>query len=141
LLLDPEAITGVIGRAPTASKTRFSERGGHAPTFHLWEIQSGIPDTRPLDDHWEALMPMLEPYSHGIRRGIDESFFEADFRVGRHMEPGPEDPQIIEPGAEGEDWVRLGGQHPLLGFLIDPKLVRLAAACGIGFNFDEYGDE
>ena len=141
LLLEPEAITEVIGREPTASKRRFSEGGGHLPAFHLWQIESGVADIEPLSVHWQALLPEVQPYTAGIRRGIDESFFEADFRVGRFMEPGPEDPDIIEPGAAAEDWVRLGGQHPLLGFVIQPKLVQVAAACGVGFNFDEYGDE
>ncbi|HTW06839.1 MAG TPA: hypothetical protein VME46_04980 [Acidimicrobiales bacterium] len=65
----------------------------------------------------------------------------AAIQVFRNFEPGPEDRAVSEPGRHGHDFERLRGQHPLVGFVITPSLVAYAAAAGIGFDFDEYGDE
>jgi hypothetical protein len=65
----------------------------------------------------------------------------ADEDVVRRFEAGAEDEHIVEPGRSVGRLERLRGQHPLLGFGLDRDILDLATRLGVGFGFDEYGDE
>ncbi len=111
------------------------------PVAHIWRLRSGIADDHRLDDHFEALLAKLVGSAERVRALIKGAEVGGEFVIGWYFEPGPEEERTIEPGRQNRDFERLRGQHPLLGFVITPGLVAYAALAGLGFDFDEYGDE
>lgn len=104
-------------------------------------MDSGAREESSLDHHFESLRVRLGDTAEHLRNLQETEDVSAVIQVVRSFEPGPEDRHISEPGRYGEDYERLRGQHPLVGFEISPDLVTYAARAGTGFDFDEYGDE
>ncbi len=147
-VLKPHAITARLGIEPDVAKVQGSrgatQRVGAAPRpmprQHSWRIGSGRPQTDPLDDQFAALLARLLPFQAAIGQLLADGAATGVLQVVRNTEPGPEDREIIEPSS-GPDWTRVRGQHPLLGFRLDPELIAFAYNLGVAIDFDEYGDE
>ena len=142
--VDPGIISERMGLMPDEVKLQGSRHQGPPPIprTHLWRLNSGAAsDELPLDDHFKSLRVRLGDSAVRLRDLISTQDVSAVVQVVRYFEPGPEDRHISEPGRYGEGYERLRGQHPLVGFDIEPDLVAYAAEAGIGFDFDEYGDE
>jgi Domain of unknown function (DUF4279) len=143
-VVEPSVISERIGLVPDEVRlmgSRHSDPPAMRPAAHIWELRSGLPDGVPLSDHFTSLLAKVDGSAERLRALLADGRVAGCIQVARHFEPGPEDPEIIEPGRQVGDLVRLGGQHPLVGFEIEPALVAFAAAAGLGFDFDEYGDE
>ena len=111
------------------------------PRCHLWHLGSGVKSHEvPLDDHFDALLSRLSGSTNRIRELVQDEA-TARIQVVRHFDPGPEDRHISEPGRYVGDYERVPGQHPLVGFGLEPDFIRFSAKAGIGFDFDEYGYE
>lgn len=142
--LDPGVISERLGLMPDEVKLRGSRHQGPPPVprTHLWRFNSGLTSEElPLDDHFESLRTRLGDSAARLGELLRTEHVSAVVQVVRYFEPGPEDRHITEPGRHVGDYERVRGQHPLVGFDIAPDLVAFAAEAGIGFDFDEYGDE
>jgi Domain of unknown function (DUF4279) len=142
-VVEPAVISERMGLVPDEVKPMGSRLSGPPmrPAVHIWKLRSGVPDNLPLTDHFTSLLAKLGGSVEHLRDLLADGQVVGCIQVVRHFEPGPEDPEIIEPRRQVGDLVRLGGQHPLVGFEIEPALVVFAATAGLGFDFDEYGDE
>jgi hypothetical protein len=141
--VDPGVVSERLGLLPDEVKLRGSRHQGPPPVprCHLWRLNSGASPESPLDDHFESLRSRLGNTA-GLLRSIQETQdITAVIQVVRSFEPGPEDRHISEPGRYAEDFEGLRGQHSLVGFGLSPEFVSYAAQAGIGFDFDEYGDQ
>ena len=133
-----------LGLIPTETKLMGSRHLGPPPIprCHLWQLDSGVESHElPLDDHLRSLVTRLGDSAVRVRNLARDGEASATIQVVRYFEPGPEDRLISEPGRHVGDLERLRGQHPLVGFEIEPGLIEYAAQAGIGFDFDEYADE
>lgn len=141
--VDPGVISERLGLMPDEVKLRGSKHQGPPPVprTHLWRLNSGASQESPLDDHFESLRVRLGDTADRLRNLQETEDVSAVIQVVRSYGLGPEDRHISEPGRYREVYERLRGQHPLVGFDISPDLVSYAARAGIGFDFDEYGDE
>ena len=139
----PDEITSRLLLEPDEAKPKGSRIGGPSPVprVHLWKMMSGRADTSPLDEHFAALLARLEPREQEIQTFLSSSDAHGWIRAVRRFEAGAEDDNIVEPGRLVGGLERLRGQHPLLGFALDVRIVELAARMHVGFDFDEYGDE
>lgn len=140
--ITPEAITSMIGLIPTETAVMGSMRSGPmvVPVENIWKLCSGKPDDSRLDDHFEALLALLSPHLDRIGALTEGGEVGACLTVVRRFEPEPEDQAVLEryvqPGFD-----RLRGQHPLVGFVLTPQLLRFLSATGASVDFDEYCDE
>jgi Domain of unknown function (DUF4279) len=142
--LDPGQLSEELALMPTDAKLRGSRQPGPPPIprCHLWQLGSGVKSHEVrLDQHLSSLLSRLAGSAARIRKLAESGDATAVIQVVRYFEPGPEDRHIIEPGRNVGGLERLGGQHPLVGFDLEPALVSFAAEAGVGFSFDEYGDE
>lgn len=141
--VDPGVISERLGLMPDDVQLRGSRHQGPPPVprCHLWRLKSGAATDASLDDHFAALRVRLGDSASRLRNLQETEEVTAVIQVVRSFDPGPEDRHISEPGRVVGDLERLGGQHPLVGFDLSPDLVSYAAEAGIGFDFDEYGDE
>jgi hypothetical protein len=143
LTVSPDEITARTQLSPDETKVRGSSVAWQDfPRFHLWTVRSGCPDTADLDTHFAALVERIAPCTSQIRAFLESSDSEGCFSVVRKFEAGPELDAIADIGRIGPgNLERLRGQHPLLGFALDGATLDLAHTLGVGFGFDEYGDE
>lgn len=144
LSVTPDEITSRVQLVPDETKakgSRFAEPKP-VPRFHLWRVRSGCPETVELSDHFAALVARIEPFAPQIRAFLDSSDADGQFSIVRKFEAGPELDTIVDVGRVGPGYLeRIRGQHPLLGFHLDQHILDLANGLGVGFDFDEYGDE
>lgn len=143
-LLDPGIISQRLSLIPSQTKLMGSRHLGPPPIprCHLWQLDSGVESRElPLDDHFRSLLTRLGDSAIRVRDLVRDDLATATIEVVRHFEAGPEDRHISEPGRRVGDLERLRGQHPLVGFGIEPGLLAYAALAGIAFEFDEYADE
>lgn len=142
-VLTPVEVTAHLGLEPDKVKPRGSRATGPPPRprMHIWILESGRPDTAPLDDHLDALLIRLEPYAEGISALLVTGHTTGVVQIVRYFEIGAEDHDVIEPGPRVEGLERLRGQHRLLGFHLDHRLLRFAGQAQIAIDVDEYGDE
>jgi hypothetical protein len=142
--VDPGIISERLRLMPDVVKLRGSRRAGPPPVprTHLWRLNSGVEsEDLPLGHHLDALLARLGDSAHRLRQLTIDEEVSAVIQVVRRFDPGPEDRHVVEPGPPPGEVERLGGQHRLLGFSIEAELLAYAAVAGIGFDFDEYGDE
>jgi Domain of unknown function (DUF4279) len=141
--VSPHEITSRLLLEPDEVKPKGSRIAGPSPVprVHLWKMMSGCADTSPLDEQFAALVARLEPREREIQRFLSSSDAQGWILAVRRFEAGAEDDAIVEPGRLLGGLERLRGQHPLLGFALDGRIVELAARMHVGFDFDEYGDE
>lgn len=93
---DASVVTQLIGLEPTQIKVP----GQPNPNFpkminrrHFWELYSPLPSTAHIDEHFEALLQLLEPHAANIRRateiykaGINSAvYYYEDFSPGIHL--------------------------------------------------------
>lgn len=142
-VLAPVEVTARLGLEPDRVKSRGSGATGPPPRprAHVWILESGRPDTAPLDDHLDALLTRLEPYVERIGALFVAGHTTGVIQIVRYFEVGAEDDDVIEPGRRVEGLERLRGQHRLLGFHLDYRLLRFAGQAQIAIDVDEYGDE
>lgn len=142
--VDPGTISERLGLMPDEVKLMGSRHPGPPPLprTHMWRLNSGTgSDERTLDEHFQSLLARLTGSASKLRELTVSGEVDAVIQIVRHFTPGPEDRRISEPGRHRGDFERLRGQHPLVGFGIEAGLITYAAEAGIGFDFDEYGDE
>ena len=141
----PDRITAELGLTPDETAVRGSKQPGPPPLprHHLWLLSSGVSETARLDDQLEALLERLRPSLEALHRLRSSSDVEAGLSIVRHFEPGPEAQDVLasrDANVPTELQV-LRGQHPLLGFHLDERLLATLATAGLSLDFDEYADE
>ncbi len=110
------------------------------PRCHLWSLASGVDDAASLDDHVGALVPILQSHAEALRIVSDHESTRLWLRIVRYFEDGEDDFDEASYGLDpNEGIVRLGGQHPFLGWGLDLEIIELLTACGVGLDVDEYG--
>ena len=140
--LTPDQITEIMGVPADEVKHKGSRTPGPPPVprCHLWELRSGLPDDRPLQDHFDVLLLKIatvgERIAEFLRRSDDGT---AVLQVVRNFEDGEEDFDVTTWGIEGMPFKRLGGQHPFLGLHLDMQQLRLLVSLELEVSFDEYG--
>jgi len=138
----PDAMTAIVGTPPDIAKPRGSRRPGPPPVprGHIWQLHSGIPEDRPLEEHFDVLCLKIAAIGEGILelRQRDEDL-GAGVNVVRYFNEGPEDFDEATWGVEMPGFEHVGGQHPLLGFHLELEHLRLLGSLGLSIDFDEYG--
>lgn len=139
----PVEVTARLGLEPDRVKPRGSQAAGPPPRprVHVWILGSGRPDDVPLEDHLDALLARLEPHVDRIGALVGAGHTTGALQIVRHFEVGAEDDAVLDPGRGVDGLERLRGQHPLLGFHLDHRLVRFADQARLTIDIDEYGDE
>jgi hypothetical protein len=139
--LSPPEVSAMLGLKPTQAEamgSRDPTRG--IPRCHLWSLASGVDHAASLDDHITALVPILQSHSEALRAVSASESTGIWLTIVRHCEDVDEDfdqsTYGLDPDAQIEG---LGGQHPFLGWGMDPGVVELLARCGVGLDVDEYG--
>jgi hypothetical protein len=99
-----------------------------------------VDEAAPLADHVNALAAVLKKHVAGFKAASDHEETWTCLQVVRHFERGDEDFDEATYGLDpGSDLVRLAGQHPFLGWHLEPEVVRLLSSCGMALDVDEYG--
>jgi hypothetical protein len=98
---------------------------------------------RPLDDHFEALLPRLTPARDRLRDLLSDGSATGWLQVVRYFEEGDED---FDEATYGMDEAtverglrRFSGQHPFLGFGLGWEMLDLLHFISADIDFDEYG--
>lgn len=143
--LSPEEMTEALGIPPDESALKGSRKVGRNwwPVEGRWILNSGLPKTVDLNDHLDALFARATPILPAVQALLASERATGGFYIHRDFEPGPEDEAVLEvrtshlpPGLS-----LLRGQHPLLGFALDPSRVAVLAQFGLGIEITETGDE
>lgn len=131
----------MIGLEPTEAEamgSRDPSRG--IPRCHLWSLASGVDEAASLDDHVNALVPIMQSRTEAFRAVSAIKSIGIWLTIVRHFEDANEVFDQSGYGLDADAGVeRLGGQHPLLGWGMDRDVVELLSECGIGLDVDEYG--
>ena len=164
-VLDPDAITQLLGSEPDDAKAKGAKRSHPRPVprCHLWAVHSGYSRTSSLTDHFDGLFSKISGHVEILKGLAARDDTCVIWQVVRNFDPGPEDAAVLGDSLRDEDMPKhvgapgqleipldlpsepalytLRGQHPLVGFDIDSKILTFLANAGITMNFDEYADE
>ena len=139
--LAPHEISEVLGLEPSEAKAMGSsdpERG--TPRCHVWSLESGVDQAAPLHDHLDALLPILRSHKEALRDVSRHESTIVNVVIVRHFQEGEEDFDEATYGLNPDEGLaRLSGQHPFLGWVLEPADIELLTACGAGLDIDEYG--
>jgi hypothetical protein len=140
--VQPEAITKIVGLEPNETALAGAKRRTPMliPRQNMWKVTSGVSAKNRLDDHFASLFARLSPYAEQIRDLVTNGDVTAALVVVRHIEPGSEVPEVLKEN-EQEGLTRLRGQHPLVGFYLEPSLIKFLSHTGCSLDVDEYCDE
>jgi hypothetical protein len=65
------AISAVVGREPSSFAPIGEPIGKHPGAIprkrSIWRIESGLPDSATIEEHFDALLALLEEHSSGVR--------------------------------------------------------------------------
>ena len=140
--LTPADITALVRLSPTETKERGSRHPGPPPIprCHLWTLETGIGEMATLEDHLDVLVPVIRDAQERLRLVAASPDTMLNIMIVRHFEEADEVFHEATYGIEpSSNIVRLGGQHPFLGWEVDADVLHLLASCGIGFDVDEDG--
>lgn len=139
--LSPHAISNLVGLEPTESAAMGSRDPVLVlPRFHMWSYASGVDEAATLEDHLGPLVSVLLEHTAGFKAASDHGETWTELQVVRYFKDGGEDFDESTYGLDPDSsLVRLGGQHPLLGWHLEPDVLRLLSSCGMALDVDEYG--
>lgn len=139
--LSPTEISALLGLEPTEAKVMGSRDPVLVvPRCHLWKFAMGIDDASPLEDNLKALLAVLRRHAAAFKAIRDHEATTTWLVIVRHFDAGNEDFDEATYGLNPTGGVvRLGGQHPFLGWSLQPEDVELLSSCGLGVDVDEYG--
>jgi hypothetical protein len=139
--LTPPDISELLGLEPTEAKARgYSDPLRGLPRCHLWSLASGVGEAAPLRHHLDVLLPILRSHDDALRVVSGHESTIIDLVIVRYFEDGEEDFDEATYGVNpGEEFVRLSGQHPFLGWTLESAEIELLSACGVALDIDEYG--
>jgi hypothetical protein len=110
------------------------------PRFHLWLLRSGLAEDLRLDEHLDVLFATIGAHVDGFRQVATTPETAVWLTVVRYFEAGDEEfDESTHRLPEGSPYERLSGQHPLLGWALEPERIALLSRSGIGLDIDEYG--
>ena len=141
-VLDPGQISEIVGVDPHETKLRGSRSPGPPPIprFHLWLLKSGLAEEVRLDEHLDVLFAIIRAHVDGFRQIATTPETAVWLTVVRYFEAGDEDFDEATHGLpEDSPYERVSGQHPLLGWALEPEQILLLSQSGIGLDVDEYG--
>jgi hypothetical protein len=138
--LSPPEISELLGLEPTEAKAMGSSDSVHGPRCHLWSLASRVGQAAPLQDHLDALLPILRSHKDAFLAVGGQESTMIDLVVVRYFDDGEEEFDEATYGLNpDEEVVRLSGQHPFLGWALESGDIELLSACGVGLDIDEYG--
>jgi Domain of unknown function (DUF4279) len=140
--LPPQAISDLLGIAPSESRANGSRQPGPPPLprANLWHLESGISDQAPVGDHLAALWPKLLEVEDGLRTFLTLDGSKSWLQIVRYFEDGNEDfDESTWDLPDNATYKRIGGQHPFLGFRLDGVQLQFLASLGLEVDIDEYG--
>jgi hypothetical protein len=142
-VLAPVEVTARLGLEPDQVKPRGSQAVGPPPRpqVHIWIVRSGRPETATVEAHLDRLLARLEPHVDRIGALLAEDHTSGVIEIVRYFEVGKEDDEVLAIGQGSDSLERLRGQHSLLGFHLDQRLIRFVNHTQITIDIDEYGDE
>jgi hypothetical protein len=138
----PESIAERIGLEPSSVSIAGSRHSGPPPVprRHSWKLESGVSEKSRLDDHFEALLARLSSHTDRIQEIVATGEVSGCLTVVRYFHSGNEEAELPS-GYEHDGFERLCGQHPLVGFGLEPAMIAFLAKTGSFVDFDEYCDE
>ncbi|GAA3008511.1 DUF4279 domain-containing protein [Streptosporangium longisporum] len=141
--MTPAQITARIGLEPDEVTLRGSRSADPPrPIAYAWKIVCREP-ALTVDEMITRLLDRAEPFSHTIALLVQELDQEDDdcgssavLQVVRHLddEDGEEEDLTSPPGFE-----KITGQHQLLGWHLDRRVLAFLTTTGAELDVDEYG--
>ena len=153
LTMTAAEMTSRLGIGPDELRVRGSRRTEprDVPWAHIWTIECRLAGMR-VDEQLAHVLDRLEPHAAAIAAltaelRTTEAAESADrggparVSVARwfDMEEGEEEDGGLVTLDDGRVLQRAGGQHQLLGWLLDRRAIAFLAAVGADLDVDEYG--
>jgi hypothetical protein len=113
------------------------------PARHAWKITCRDPGLT-VDDMIARVVDRLEPFSEAIGGLVEElnrghTASCAALQVVRHFDD--EEGEVEDRRSPDPAFAKIPGQHQLLGWHVDGRVVRFLVATGAELDVDEYGSE
>lgn len=133
--LDPDTITARLGIEPDRVEVRGSRSVDPLrPVAHRWRLDASPGGT--VDAHLEELLGRIEPVADRLVALTAGGEATATIVVVRSFDhPDGVEEEVDEVGP----LQKAAGQHQLLGFGLEPRMLGRLAELGIGLDVDEYG--
>ena len=127
-----------MGLAPDRALVRGSRTADPPrPRFHVWEIRCDESGLR-IDEQIERVIVRVEPIRTAIRDLVAEpGDVRAWLQMVRYFHAEDGDEEVIDETPEG--LVKLSGQHQLLGWHVDRRVLSFLSDIGADLDADEYG--
>ncbi|SBT42072.1 DUF4279 domain-containing protein [Micromonospora auratinigra] len=140
-----EAMTTRLGMTPDEILVRGSRRQHPPlPAVHAWKIVCRDGGLR-VDEQIDRVIDRLEPVTGQIAALVAESDdgqgagVTAQLQVVRYL--NDDEGEAESPQPDDTDLVRLPGQHQLLGWHLDRRVLEFLHDTGAELDVDEYGYE
>lgn len=130
LLVEPDVVTE-MGSFGTRKR---------AATFHHWAVECREPGL-DVGQLVGRLLVRIEPAATRIRALVDAGDVAARLQVVRHFDAKDGEPEsheiVVLP--DGSELAALSGQHQLLGWHLDRRVIEFLWESGAELDADEYG--
>lgn len=138
--LSIESIADRLGLEPDQTRIRASRSvDPPRPVYNIWEIRSDQPGLT-IDHHLSALVERATPIAGELGRLASEPDCFVVLQVVRHFDDdGEEEQPIVVDLADGRSFEKLAGQHQLLGWHLEPRILEFLIESGCELDVDEYG--
>jgi len=138
-----DEITARLGMEADEIRVKASKRvNPPLPRCHAWNVvcrDGGLTVDEQIDRVIDRLQPLTDQIA-ALAREIDASEGEsaaATLQVVRYL--NDDDGEEESPQPDGTDLVRLPGQHQLLGWYLDRRILEFLHHTGAELDVDEYG--
>lgn len=136
-VLTAEVIAQRIGLAADRTHVRGSRsEDPPRPVRHKWELGSYEPGL-DISAHVAAVLARLEPVRVEIRTLVGEGDVQAWLQLVRYFDAEDGEEEMIDETPEG--YVKLTGQHQLLGWHLHRDVLAFLCDVGAEIDADEYG--
>ena len=139
--LTPQELTADLLVEPDVAEAIGSrDLGRGLPRFHSWVVECRVPGLR-VDELIDQVVSRVAPATDRVRALVDSGQAEATLHIVRNLDDEQGDPEHHDPvvGADGGEATVLLGQHQLLGWHLDRRVVEFLHASGAEVDADEYG--
>lgn len=135
-----ETITEVLETSPNATRVRGS-RITHPPrpVTHMWALGCRDNDL-DVGDQIRDVLARVRPLAPRIKTLVEAGDVSSCLTIVRFLNDEDGQPERIDTVEleDGTQLTKMGGQHQLLGWYLDPADLELLASLQSGLDVDEY---
>jgi len=138
-------MTAHLGIEPDDFTVRGSRNASMPmPRYHIWKLGCRCPGLS-IEQQIEKTIERLLPCQSKIavlaeQLSLEGSGSGASLNVVRYFddENGEEEADVTARLADGQEFVKLSGQHQLLGWILSVEVMQFLIVVGANLNVDEY---